>query len=93
MTIAIVGGGLMGLSLGYYLSRQGASVEIFEAASNLGGLADTVTLEDATAVDRFYHVILSSDRHLLGLVDELGLRDQFRCRETKMGFYYHGRVH
>ena len=93
MTIAIVGGGLMGISLGYYLSRQGVPVEIFEAAPNLGGLADTLTLEDAAAVDRFYHVILSSDRHLLGLVDELRLKDQFCCRETKMGFYFRGQVY
>jgi protoporphyrinogen oxidase len=93
MTIAIVGGGLMGLHLGYYLTRQGAKVEIFEASPVLGGLAGPLALPDGTEVDRFYHVILSSDSHLLSLIDDLGLRDRFRQAETKTGFYYRGRIH
>ena len=58
MTVGIIGGGMMGVSLGYYLSQLGAKVEIFEAAPALGGLANTVTLEDGVSVDRFYHTIL-----------------------------------
>ena len=33
MKVGIIGGGIMGMCLGYYLSQNGASVEIFEAAS------------------------------------------------------------
>src|SRR5512136_2445436 len=93
MTVAIVGGGLMGVSLAYYLSRQGVAVEVFEASPELGGLAGSLQLDDGAVVDRFYHTVLSSDSHLLSLFDELGLKDQYRCRETKMGFYYQGQVH
>ncbi len=93
MTIGIVGGGIMGISLGYYLSRAGEQVEIFEASPVLGGLAGPLTLGDGTDVDRFYHAILSSDSHLLGLFNELGISDQFRARETRMGFYYRGKVY
>lgn len=93
MKVAVVGGGIMGISLGYFLARQGVQVEIFEASSNLGGLAGPLHLEDGTLVDRFYHAILSSDSHLQALCNKLGIADRLRFRETRMGFYYQGRVY
>src|SRR5258708_7345923 len=65
--VGIIGGGIMGISLGYFLSKQGASVTIYEASPVLGGLAGPLVLEDGTAVDRFYHACLSSDSHLSNL--------------------------
>jgi protoporphyrinogen oxidase len=93
MTICIIGGGIMGISLGYFLSKHGVQVEILEASPLLGGLAGPITLDDGTQVDRFYHTILSSDSHLQQLCSELGLSEQLRFRETKMGFYYDGDIH
>jgi protoporphyrinogen oxidase len=93
MNVGIVGGGIMGLSLGYVLSQQGARVEIFEASPVLGGLAGPLILPDGTAVDRFYHAILTSDGHLQQLFNELRLADKFRFRETRMGFYYRSQIH
>ena len=86
--VGIIGGGIMGICLGYYLAKQGASVTIYEASPVLGGLAGPLVLEDGTEVDRFYHAILSSDRHLRELGEELGIADQFRFKETKTSFYY-----
>ena len=86
--VGIIGGGIMGISLGYYLAKQGVSVTIYEASPVLGGLAGPLVLEDGTQVDRFYHAILSSDSHLRGLCEELGIVDQFRFKETKTSFYY-----
>ena len=91
--IGIVGGGIMGITLGYALTRQGAAVDIYEASPALGGLAGPYALPDGVEVDRFYHAILSSDSYLASLCEELGISDQFRFRETRMGFYYGGRVH
>ncbi len=91
--IGIIGGGIMGISLGYFLSRQGLKVTIYEASPVLGGLAGPIYLEDGTAVDRFYHAILSSDRHLVDLCKELGIGDQLRFKETRTGFYYKGKIH
>ena len=93
MKIGILGGGIMGVSLGYYLSKKGIQVEIFEASPMLGGLAGPLTLDDGTKVDRFYHAILSSDSHLRELCEELGIADQFRFNETKMGFFYQDEIH
>jgi len=93
MSVGIIGGGMMGISLGYFLSQQGVKVEIFEASPILGGLAGPILLEDGTAVDRFYHAILSSDGHLRQLCSELGIANQLRFRETKMGFYYDDQIY
>lgn len=91
-SVGIVGGGIMGLSLAYFLAKAGARVEVFEASDNLGGLAGPIYL-DGVAIDRFYHAILSSDSHLRGLCEELGIADRLRFRETKMGFYHQGRIY
>jgi protoporphyrinogen oxidase len=93
MKIGIIGGGIMGISLGYFLSQKNFEVEIFEASPILGGLAGPIRLDDGTNVDRFYHAILSSDRHLRELCQELGIEDQLRFKETKMGFYYNNAIH
>ena len=93
MQVAIIGGGIMGIHLGYYLSQAGVHVDIYEASPHLGGLAGPLSLEDGTEVDRFYHAILSSDSHLADLCEELGLSNQLRFNETKMGFYYQHRIY
>jgi len=86
--VAILGGGIMGVTLGYYLARQNVKVEIFEASPVLGGLAGPLILPDGAEVDRFYHAILSSDSKLAELCAELGIADQLRFNETKTSFYY-----
>jgi protoporphyrinogen oxidase len=93
MKVAIIGSGIMGTCIGYFLSKQGVDVEIFEASPLLGGLAGPLTLEDSTIIDRFYHAILSSDSHLRELCEELGMGEQLRFRETRMGFLYQGKIY
>lgn len=93
MKLAIVGGGIMGITLAYYLAREGVAVEIFEASDTLGGLAGPLTLPDGSEVDRFYHAILASDAHLNELLTELGIADQVRFKETRTGFYYNRAIY
>jgi len=92
MNVGIIGGGIMGISLGYFLSKQGVKVEIFEASPVLGGLAGPYVLEDGVEIDRFYHAILSSDSHLVQLCRELGIEDQLRFKETGTAFYRNGEI-
>lgn len=92
MKVGIVGAGIMGISLGYYLTQRGVEVEIFESTGDIGGLAGPLKLEDGTELDRYYHTILPSDHHLADLSKELGIADQMRFKETKMGFYYNNRI-
>ncbi len=77
----IIGGGVSALALALRAVKRGDEVVVLEKAAEIGGLTSTQTLESPggpVQVDRFYHVILESDERLLGLLDELGLRDLVR---------------
>ncbi len=92
MNVCVIGGGIMGITAAYFLTRQGWRVDLYESAPTLGGLAGPLTLPDGAVVDRFYHAILSSDSSLRTLCQELGIEDQMRFRQTQMGFYYDSRL-
>jgi protoporphyrinogen oxidase len=89
---AIVGGGLLGMTLAHRLREHGLDVTLFEAAEQLGGLAGAWDLGGITW-DRHYHVTLLSDTWLRGLLNELGLDQEMEWVETKTGFYTDGRLH
>ena len=89
---AIVGGGLLGLSLAHRLAQQGKQVTLFESTSQLGGLASAWILGDIVW-DRHYHVTLLSDSHLRSLLQELGLDADMRWVETKTGCYTDGQLY
>jgi len=90
--VGIVGGGLLGMTLALRYAQVGRSVTIIESGSTLGGLAMPWQLGNVVW-DRHYHVTLMSDHHLLNLLEELGLRDQFAWSTTRTGFYTGGRYH
>jgi protoporphyrinogen oxidase len=83
---AIVGGGMLGMTLAYRLAQQGQHVTLFEGASELGGLASAWQLDDVTW-DRHYHVTLLSDLTLRSLLKELNLEQDMEWVETKTGVY------
>jgi protoporphyrinogen oxidase len=44
-------------------------------------------------MDRFYHVILTSDRNWISLINELGLGDCIYFTETRAGFFHDGNTY
>ncbi|MDW8146796.1 MAG: NAD(P)-binding protein [Roseiflexaceae bacterium] len=93
--IDIVGGGILGLALGYDLIKRGIGVRVWERSHELGGLMGRTRFDELNGleVDRYYHAILSSDRNLMRLFDELGLRSELRMTATLMGFYHNGKLY
>ncbi|MCA9254405.1 MAG: FAD-dependent oxidoreductase [Phycisphaerales bacterium] len=85
MRTAILGGGIAGLTAAYRLARRGVNVTLFEATDKLGGLGGWFDY-DGHRLDKWYHVLLDSDDHLLGLLGELNLRERIDWAETTMGF-------
>jgi protoporphyrinogen oxidase len=90
-SVGIVGGGILGMTAAYRLAQAGVRVELFERAPDLGGLVGSFDF-NGQDVDRFYHVVLPTDDRVLGLAEELGLRDRFRFRPTGVGFYDDNRL-
>ena len=75
--IAIIGAGFGGLSAAYDLAKAGHTVTIFEAADHAGGLASGFKEPHWDwSVENFYHHVFQTDRHILGLIEELGWSDK-----------------
>ena len=89
---AVVGGGLLGMTLALRLAQSGKRVTIFEGADRLGGLASPWRLKDVVW-DRHYHVTLLSDTALRALLREIGLEEEMRWVETRTGFYTDGQLY
>ena len=77
------------MTLGLRLREQGHEVVILEGARAPGGLAASQQIAGYTW-DRFYHVILQSDRDLLALLGDLGLDNALHWNVTRTGFYTDG---
>lgn len=89
---AVVGGGLLGMTIALRLVQSGAEVTLYEAEADLGGLARAWRLGDLLW-DRHYHVTLLSDVKARALLRELDLEREMEWVETKTGFFTDGRLH
>lgn len=92
--IAIIGAGMAGLAAAYDLNRAGHAVTIYEAAPGVGGLAAGFRAShwDWT-LEKFYHHWFASDNHMLGLIDELGWRDQVLFPRPYTAIYFDGKFY
>lgn len=90
-SIAIIGGGATGLALAYRLVQAGRRVTIIEKGPQLSGLL-TFTTVDGVPIERFYHHFFTTDRYLLDLLDELGLRDRIRWRASASAVVHDGTI-
>jgi protoporphyrinogen oxidase len=90
--IGIVGGGIAGLAAAHRLQALGREVQVFEASTDLGGLA--ATYETAgDRIERFYHHLSKSEETIVSLADDLGLSEDVEWRVGENAYYVDGVVH
>ncbi len=78
-TVAIIGGGLAGLSAGSALAEAGYHVELFERRPYLGGRASSYELPGTgEVVDNCQHVLLGCCTNLIDFYRRLGVEQQIR---------------
>ena len=87
MKVAIIGAGVTGLSLAYYLSKTDIQVDIYESDSAIGGLAGFFPYQGAL-IDKFYHHFYTVDTDLINLINEIGLGEKLFFEITPTGMYY-----
>jgi len=91
---AIIGAGVGGLAAAYDLARHGRKVTVFEAGDTVGGLAGGFKEPHwGWSVEKYYHHWFASDRHILGLIDELGWRQQVHFPRPYTVMYHRGRFY
>ena len=94
MKIAIIGAGFGGMAAAYDLTKAGHKVTIFEAADFVGGLASGFKEPGWDwSVEKFYHHWFATDKHMLGLIRELGLEDKVLFPRPLTVMYYKGRFY
>ena len=89
---AIIGGGLLGMTLSLRAAQAGHEVTLIEAEPELGGLARAWRM-GPVVWDRHYHVTLLSDRHNRRILEELGIEEEVEWVETRTGFYAGGTLY
>lgn len=89
---AVIGGGILGMTLADRLARHGCDVTLIERAEQVGGLAGAWSLGDVVW-DRHYHVTLLSDTYTRSLLRDLGLEPDVEWVETRTGFFTNGRMY
>src|SRR5215475_7455623 len=78
-TVAVIGGGLAGISAGSALANAGYHVELFERRPYLGGRASSYEHPGTgEVVDNCQHVLLGCCTNLLDFYRRLGVEDQIR---------------
>jgi protoporphyrinogen oxidase len=89
--IAVLGAGPMGLAVAYQLALDGHLPVVFEADDRVGGMSAAFDFS-GLSIERYYHFHCISDHAFLTALDELRLSEKMRWVETKMGYWYKGRV-
>ncbi|MFN8440983.1 MAG: NAD(P)/FAD-dependent oxidoreductase [Caldilineaceae bacterium] len=93
--VAILGGGITGLTVAYDLMRQSPGqyeVTIFEAAPQLGGLAAGFKgrKEWEWALEYYYHHLFTSDKAMFQLVKEIGFGDSLKIYRPNTAIHSQG---
>ena len=81
----------MGLASAYELLKHGHTVTLYEADKQLGGMSASFIF-DGIKIERYYHFICKSDQPLFDMLAELGIEGKLRWKETRMGYFYRGKL-
>lgn len=92
--IGIIGAGIAGLSAAFDLAEAGHEVTVYEASDRAGGLAAGFKAPDWDwSLEKFYHHWFASDKDLLALADEMGVRDKILFPRPKTSIWDNGNIY
>lgn len=94
--IAIIGGGIAGLTAAYELLRTTqapVAITIYEAGPQVGGLAAGFKgrPEWEWPLEQYYHHLFTSDRAIFELVREIGFAHALKLYRLNTGIHYQGK--
>lgn len=91
-SVAVIGGGMTGLTMGWRLTQKGYKVDVYEKNEYLGGLLGGMKIGNGW-LEKAYHHIFRTDRQIIELIEELELSDRLVWRESRVGLYFEGKIY
>lgn len=82
----------MGLMAAMELLKAGHQVDVYERDDRIGGMSADFDF-GGLRIERYYHFICKTDYPLFALLDELGLSGKLKWTDTKMGYYFNGKLY
>ena len=87
----MIGAGVAGLVAAHRLGQAGHACDVYERWPGLGGQAATLDVGQGHLLERYYHHLFTSDRHIAALYEELGMPDELEWRPSSVAFFADGR--
>lgn len=92
LTIGIIGAGATGLAAAWDFANAGHDVTIYEAGDRVGGLAAGFKDEGWDwSLEKFYHHWFTTDDDILGLAEEMNVRDKVVFPRPKTSYWIDGK--
>lgn len=88
--VAVVGAGVAGLVAAHELGKVGVQATVYERWPGLGGQAATLDVGDGVLLERYYHHLFTTDRHIADLYRELGMPDGIEWLPSSTAFFARG---
>jgi protoporphyrinogen oxidase len=89
--VAVIGAGVCGLVAAHRIATAGHQVDVYERWPGLGGQAATIDVGGGHLLERYYHHLFTTDRHIARLYEELGMPDELEWRPSSVAMFAHGR--
>ena len=86
MRIAVLGGGVAGLTCAHYLARAGHTPLVLESSGALGQLGSPI-VHEGLRIDRFSNALRNTDTALCGLLADLGGLGRIAWRPTRSAIW------
>jgi 15-cis-phytoene desaturase len=84
--VAIIGGGLSGLSCAKYLADAGHEAVVYEARDVLGGKVSAWQDEDGDWIETGLHIFFGAYPNMMNLFSELDIHDRLQWKKHQMIF-------
>jgi protoporphyrinogen oxidase len=87
MRVAVIGAGVTGLV------EAGHEADVYERWPGLGGQVATMDIGDGILLERYYHHLFTTDRHIAALYEELGIDDAIEWLPSSVAVFARGRTY
>ncbi len=93
MKIAVIGGGITGLTAAYLLAKKNHQLAVFEKEPKLGGLVSSFKESGwSWSLERFYHHFFSSDKEVLGLLEKLEIKNKLFFKNPQTSVFVDNQI-